>query len=522
MFYPAAIQTEAAQTPSTARTLMWAALVFFIPFQLHYNYILNAFYHFGAPYSDAGLFANLIWHNSWEFMNPSPRGNFSYLGVHFTPFLVLVGQLSHFFPTHLVEFFAGFMGALYASLGLAMFYAFSRFISLEKFWQAALLAGISIAFSFNGSVMMGIWMPHFEYAIPLGIFLTLFHLRMGQLWLSALFLAFTLSLREDAGLHFTAVLGLLAAITYLRERSFKKIKIEAVYIAIALGYSMAAFWATAHVREIYNVHEGLLATIYTGYPPYDHLSWSLITQRLVMIFNEHEYLWLGFLITLSWAWYRRDPYLAAGFAAVIPWFLFNLTAANGNTGYLYAYYSYPVVIALGWPLLAYLWRYGAAISPAAIREAFILQAVLACSGLIAGDVGSKQLEFGPTYGARWGSYQLQPSVEGRERIWSFVQTLNSGNKALGVVAADHTFAGLSVGPVAGRDLIYSETSPPTIPVDSVAYISPWPTPMARQIAATNRLTYQYCVAATNVCLITNRAPSELGSFSYLLLEKPLM
>ncbi|MDE3060246.1 MAG: hypothetical protein KGJ06_04485, partial [Pseudomonadota bacterium] len=217
---------------------LWGAGVFLIAFQLHYDYLLNLFYHFGAPYFDAGLFAHLLWHNDWTLANPHLRGEYSYFCVHFSPFLLLASRFSQLIPTHMVEFYSGFIAGIYATLGLVMLLALFACFRPRSAWQSALLALAALAFAFNGEIVKGMWMPHFEYAIPLGIILFLWLYKRGHTGWSLFFFVLTLLMREDAGLHLTAILGVLAAIAFWEKRSFQAIRTELILMAYAFGYSL--------------------------------------------------------------------------------------------------------------------------------------------------------------------------------------------------------------------------------------------------------------------------------------------
>lgn len=500
--------------------LFWILFVFLIPFQLHYNYVLNAFYHFGAPYFDAGLFANLLWHNSWEMINPSMRGDFSYLGIHFSPFLVIVAQLSHYIPAYTVEFFAGFMGIVYAASGVALFIVFMRHFPGAGFLKTALIAVISVGLAFNGNIMVGMWMPHFEYLIPTGIFLTLYCLHLNNLIPAWCFLIFTLSLREDAGLHLILFLGLLLVMKIYETRSLHSIRKYLPFFLASLGYSVFAFWAVSYVRDLYEVQEAsVFRLIYSGTgTPYAHLTVSLIGSRLLQIAGVHLYLVTSLLVSIAYAIYRRDIYLVLGMLGIVPWFLLNVTAANGNTGYFYAYYGFPFVVALVWPMLACVWRYDGDIPSTAIKHVLILQLALFGAGLLAWDSYSNSLKFAPSFGARWGSYKLQPSVEYRDNIREFVRLLDSDPGYLGDIAAFHSFASLSRSPWGTEGHYFNET---TSPVNTALYVAPDNAPVEMiRLRLGNSLRNHYCVTGTSVCLFTDRQLSDLGPFYTVLSVAP--
>ena len=134
---------------------IWGLLVFFVPFQLHYNYILNAFYHFGAGYGDAGLFAQLMWRGDWKLTVPGPFGNeaYSFLAIHFSPILILLTQLSYFIPTNMVEYDAAYHASVYALFSVVLFAMFRVSVGARNHLQIFGLVVLSILFAFNNIIM---------------------------------------------------------------------------------------------------------------------------------------------------------------------------------------------------------------------------------------------------------------------------------------------------------------------------------------------------------------------------------
>ncbi len=498
--------------------LGWALLVFWIPFQLNYDYLLNAFYHFGTPYNDAGLLAQLSWHGDWRLSTPLVYTNYPFLGVHCMLIMQLLNGLSYLVPLPMAEFYSIFIALINASLGLAMFYGFSCCIKARNHLHMAALALFSIAFAFNTVVMNGIWMGHFEYAIPLGIFLFLLFFARQQWRLATVFFVFTLLMREDAGLHIITVLGLLALLRFAKHRSLRKLKPEALYIVCALLFTGFAFWVTAAFRDYYS---GIMGGVYLGNPPLAHLSWSLLAGRLKLIAGEHPYLWLGLIFTSITAIRARNIYYMVGYVACIPWFLVNWMAFNNNTGHLYAYYAFPFILILMWPMLAMFWRYGNDVPHKAMRQAMTLQMLLILSGLFVWGDGDDGLQFEPYYGARWGAYTIQQSTLNRRLVQDFVVKFETGAGDLGTVAGDEGMLSLiKYGQYQGRDLVRIDTKNP---VDTVAYMESvrgyqFP-PVVAQVQK-NHLIHHYCLQGTTICLFSNRSFAQVAPLSTYLIEIP--
>jgi len=500
--------------------LLSGVIAFIIPFQLQYNYLLNTFYHYGAVYFDAGWFANVIWRNDWMLTNPHPMGTMSCFAIHLFLILVPLSQLSWFLPVHMVEFYSGCMATIYALFAVAMLAALVLCVKPRNLWQTLMLAALAIGFSFNGIIMQGIWMSHIEYAIPLCIFLFILSYACGRYWPAAFFFVLTLSIREDAGFHLTAVAGLLGLIKAVEKRSIKSVIPEICIITCACIYSIFACWLTYHFHvAYYGANDSIFANIYSGHPFYAHLTWRLLSERAHAIFIDRVYLWLGFLVTMVWAIYKRNAYLAVGFAAYIPWFMLNWTAINDNTGWLYAYYPYPFALSLGWPVLAALYQYHLPLPPVVARETLVLQTVLVIIGLTVWNAQTEQLDFGPVHWAQWGSYRIQQGTEHRERILEFTTRLVSDDKALGTVAVDNGVLSLTAGPVAGSDLLFLEdANAPN--VDSIIYFLHHSLPDDKVMTQAQKyqLSHHYCLEGTTICMFSNRKTDQLGTFSSLLNE----
>ncbi len=508
---------------ASARTrwLAYAAMAFLIPFQLHYNYLLNEFYHFGTPYGDGDTIqlAHLMWHNGWRLMNPRVFGDYSFFLLHVTPLLWLINGLSYVLPTHMAEFYAGFCAATYALIGLALFDAFRRLVPSVGPWKISILAVLAIGFSFNEIIMSGLWITHFEYMIPLGMLLFFLHYACEDRSSTIFFFILTLLCREDAGFHMAAVLGLIALIKYRKTRSLPGIKREAVYIICACGYSLLALWVQSRMRNAYgdmlfDKYPDNLTRIYTGIPFYAHLSWSLLWGRAQIIFQEHISLWLGFLLTLTWSWRMRNPYLPVGFIACIPWFLLNWTANADAAGYLRFYYAFPFILSLGWPVIAVLLHCGLRPPRFAVRETLVLQGALVVIGLLAWNGDTHRIDFGPAYAAGGGSYLIQKGAENRELVREFILKVDSRPPELGGVSIDDSILFLSMRPFEGNLPPEPET------IESVIYMrsdSGRVNAMLKR-AHDNNLSHHYCVVGTTICLFSNRTMAQLASLSPLLSE----
>lgn len=498
-----------------------------LPFVLQYTYTLNCFYYFGAPYFDAGLFANLLWHNDWLLTTAHVyNSDHSYLQVHFSPFLMLVNWLSYIAPTHMVEFYAVFMALIYASLAAAMCYTLMVCALPTNMWQVIALGLLATGFAFNGVVMQGVWMPHFEYAIPAGILMFLVHFKRGNIPWAIFFFALTLSLREDAGLHIAAVLFLLIAVQWLRTRSLPSLKPDMAFALAACAYSAIAFGFGFYLRWIYGTTVSVFQLIYTGTPPYAHLSMQILGERAMTILRDSCYLYTGLFVSLAWAIRRRNVYWIIGFAAYMPWFVVNWTAANSNTGVLYAYYAFPFVLSMGWPCIAILCRYGRKPPYAAVRDALMMQAALVVIGLTVWNDYDRHIEFGPKWWARWGSYVAdwwEASPNGEEidirPIVRHIAMEVSANQGLGTVMVDSGMMSLTMGSTTQQRGLTILPVYDAHAADTIAYFCPVDGPPPKEVsdkARQSALSAHYRAIDTPLCLFTNRSPEQMGTLARLL------
>lgn len=497
---------------------LWALAVFLIPYWLTYIYALNDFYHFGVPYADSGLFAHLLWHNDWHLANPHYRGDFSYFGVHYSPLLLLLNGLSYVVPAHMVEFCAGWRAALYASAGLALFYAFTLFLKPKTQWNMAFLALVAMGLSFNSVMTHSLWMVHFEYAIPLGIFVFLLLYCRRRHVAAAVVFGMTLMLREDAGFHLAMVLGLLALIGYYEKRRFSAVRSEVILALVASYYSLFALWIVGRIASDADAAQ-VIVFIYLGKEPFAHITLAMLMERIGTVWHRHMPIFLAMLATLIGAWRMKNPYLLAGFAASIPWLAVNLMALNPNTGVLYAYYSFPFLLGFAWPFLGSCWRYGYPLPPGSARASFILQAVLVLTGLLTWNKGPAFILQEDTRG---GSFHVQESLRNRERIQDFIGQFDAGAGDLGIIIADPGILSLTSAAYHGNYIIpikrsYGKGDAVRYPRgDTVLYLKAGrparPDPIWK-IARHNNLAHRFCLTGTSICMYTSRTQEQVKALS---------
>lgn len=505
------IDPAAERPKNTSLIIICGALVFSIAFLLHYHYLLNMFYHSGASYNDAGILAQIIWRGDWKLTPSLTFTNYSFYGVHCSPIFTVLNALSYLLNTHLPEFYSAFIASIYAGLGTALFSIIILFGKPRNPMHIVGFALLSLAFAFHTIIMNGIWIGHFEYAIPLGIMLFLIFYVQERTWPCLLSFALLLSIREDAGFHLVAILGLVGILRFVETRTLHAVSREAKFIIAAICYSIIAMWISLAARSYFG---STFQQIYSGTPPFSHISLSMLLERLGRIGDEHIYLWTGFIITAFVAWRDRNPYMMVGFVAYIPWFIINWIAINPNTGVLYAYYAFPFLLSTAWPLFGVIFRYGFPLPLMAARKALKLQIILVLLGLLMWNGGKHNLEFGPDYGARWGRFGVQQGMENRHEVRSFIAKFEGGAGNLGIVIADNGILSLiKSGQYRGERLLRIDTDKPA---QTVIYMrSTYAVWQQRNVevlqkALEYKLTHHYCMPDTSICMFTKKSAADLG------------
>ena len=329
-----------------------------IPTILYTNYVIYYFYTGRATLLDAGWFSYLSTHSlSWSITNPpvlySAKSGGSFLTTHISPFFhllsLLYDKLLSFIPADI--YFALFIGISYGVISLAIFIAGVRLLPKVNLIYISILTLISILTSLNGASLALIGFPHIEIAIPSFILLFISLYFSGYKKLSIVSLLFLLLIREDAGLHLTALLLMIILIQLLYLRSLKRLDYTLIGVAIfSLIYSLTVIFIQKH----YFPGDNALARIYLGNPPFAHLSADFIKHRLNFIINNREYLYLPALATLMISLISRNLFLLASLLATIPWMALSLIAVTNMPGTLSNYYTFPLIIMLSWPIPAFL------------------------------------------------------------------------------------------------------------------------------------------------------------------------
>jgi hypothetical protein len=150
----------------------------------------------------------------------------------------------------------------------------------------------------------------------------------------------TLFAREDAGLHMACVLGAYLVLAAIAERGVPARAADiAPFLAAAILYPAFVLLAQNALLPIGNN----FGRIYSGVPPYAHLTAGLLTQRAHTLLQQPAPLLL--LVASAAPFLLRPRWTAlTGLLAAIPWFAVSVTAVSDIAGSLSAYYAFPFLI----------------------------------------------------------------------------------------------------------------------------------------------------------------------------------
>src|SRR5262249_24224305 len=151
----------------------------------------------------------------------------------------------------------------------------------------------------------------------------------------------------DAGFHLFALLSVFLVLDLWRRVRRPTMTATLVFAAVALLYSAAALAAQS---VLFPVHGSSFARVYVGDPAFADITLQTVVIRGASYVVYRTYVVLPAVIALGWAVLARNPYIIAGYVAMIPWTLLHLVAASSLAYTLSSYYAFPFMIASFWPL----------------------------------------------------------------------------------------------------------------------------------------------------------------------------
>ena len=329
------------------------ALAVGLPFAAFERLVLFHFYLQGGFVLDSGLLGSLLWHSDVALTQPLSMGGGSYFATHVSPLFWLASAVSRLLSLTMPQFFEAFVGFSHGLLALTIFWLLVEGFGLKRGAAPWLAAFAAVGFAFSALAIAIALYPHFETLIAAFFLMFAVAQYLGHARLACGFFLLGLATREDAGLHYFAVLSLVVAVGLARRVPLRQQRAELIYLTAALIYVLVVMTA----QRLVFPGASAFVRIYVGNPPFAALGASVLWNRLLFFVVERPYVVWPALGAVFWALWSRNPYLLLGYAASVPWVVLNLLAEGPLAAALIGYYAFPLLIGMAWPLLAvYRWR----------------------------------------------------------------------------------------------------------------------------------------------------------------------
>ncbi|MBY0293204.1 MAG: hypothetical protein K2W92_07960 [Alphaproteobacteria bacterium] len=490
----------------------------FPSFLFSYNYVLNLFYEYGCPLEDGGMCAYLMWHNVNIQFPPSLStlwGN-AFIASHFCPIFFVTSLLSKVINVSMISFFAYFQGISHGLLALSMFYVLYRLYELNSVFQITLAFFLSILFSFCGIAVSSMYYPHYEVLfIPMAVFFLAFLIQKKPI-VAIPFFIISLSIRECTGFHLFSLLFFLVIVDYFKSKKIYKPYL--FYAVLAFSYSIFALTLQKYLRK-----GGICSftDLYIGTPPFSHISWELIKERAIFIFNNRGYFYIPVTLILIWSIISKKPFISLGVLALIPWFLFNFFSISTWASGLYFYYGVFYLLIFFWPLLIIKLIYSEEISSRIKKEVFIWYSCIILTSVL----------FNNSF--NYKNFILEPGVSQKHIFQRFQTSLLYSLDQLGNVIVDGQVASLVPSSFTKNQILYlrivsvearrkfftklDQKFKELEKVDSLIFYNYWiEEGLVPFYMILSHLPYMYKIIGTNVYLASNKTLPELPSFSSIL------
>lgn len=488
---------------SRGSTLFFGTVAVAAPFAIGAANILNHFYRHGAYLLDSGLLAYLMTHPDPRQPMPAVLDGVSFYQMHVSPVFTLLAYAAQVTPLSPPQFFAAFIGFCQALVAGGVYWALTGPVGLRG--PGALLAAIlSIAFTGSGLAVAILRFPHFEMLIVGMAILFLVALHERRYLLAGLFLLVALLTREDAGFHIT---GILAVIVVAR----RLLAMDRADEGIMLGFLAAAFLYSAAALAVQHAcfpDNSSFARIYAGTPPFAHLTWSMIAERMTGWAVFRTYAVLPAAVAVVWAILAEKPYLFAGYASVLPWLALQLAAVAVLPATLSSYYAFPLMIASFWPLL------GALGDRREATRSDQREIVVGFALMIAATFTALSMQHNPNKIGFADTFAMPPDLAEQRTVERGVAALVQARDALGIPLLDDGVASLAPDAFKAGDIIWN-TSPRRI--DTAIYFEHgYQAREARRRAAASGLSRHYRVTGTHILIATDRDLGKVRSLRQVI------
>lgn len=333
-----------------------AGIAMAVPFGAVTNAVMNHVFVTGGFLLDTGWFVHLVAMQDWPLSNPPLIGG-TYFATHLTLLFHAVGAIERVLPIGPIATFALSQGLWSALIALAVVIlakaADTQHTRNDSLTNSLVAAGTAL----SGPVLLLLGFPHPEIALPALILLSVALWLRGWTVVALAVLALGLAVREDAGLHAATVYGAIGLCRVVRAGGGRGRFAE---VGVAAGAALAAGALMAYQRWAF-AGDDALARMYLEDPMLAHVDAGFVGRRLWHWVTDRADVVAPLAVLLAWALAVRRPAPAMGVLAVAPWLALHAIAVEDAPGRLldnYGFYGFPLLIAVGWPLVA------AAVDPA--------------------------------------------------------------------------------------------------------------------------------------------------------------
>lgn len=473
-----------------------------LPFLAYASLVLNQMYAQGSFFWDVGLQAFLMWHGDLSLPVPHLIGGESFYATHVSPIFSLMTLLAPRLPLSMPLLFATFMGLAHALPGVGVLWLLLEGYRLRTAWTIAAATLIALAFAFDGLALAIARYPHFEMLIAGSAILFIVALLQQRTIIAALAFALCLLTREDAGFHLFALLSVLLALDLWQGVRRPTRRATLVFAGIALCYSIAALAAQ---KLLFPGHLSSFARIYVGEPAFADITPTTLLIRILTYGLYRTYVVLPAMIALGWAVLSRNPYIVAGYVAVLPWTLLHLAAAAPLAATLSSYYAFPFMIASFWPLAA------TRLGPRPLGAG---SAIAGFALMIAGSFTALSHQHNPSGMSLPAAFLSPPSASERRDVDRAVAALVAAKPMLGRVLVDGSVLALAPDDFAWGEIVFAASDHAA---DTVIYFAHgYEAEAAKAIAAAAQLENTYIAPGTPIVVASRRSLRELGELGNLL------
>lgn len=310
------------------------------------NYVMNHVLMIGSGMLDVGWFIHLITSSdNFPAQNPNVGAlGATYFSVHISPFFYLTTLIYSIVQDTISQqlFFAIFMGFGYSLMALSAYLAGKQRAKLVS--EKIFLSFLSVIIALNGVFLGSIGFPHFEIIIPSLILLSITLYSCGKMLSAIVTTTLLLFIREDAGLHAALFFTAFSALYFLQYRKLHYRLLILSAIGIIYSFSVIA------IQKVFFEGDNAFERIYSGTPPYSHLTWDFLTERIDFFISNRAYIWAPWVVAIVSSIKLRNYMPLTGLIFAVPWTILSISAVAPMTNSFSNYYAFPLAISCVWPI----------------------------------------------------------------------------------------------------------------------------------------------------------------------------